>query len=439
MITFKLHTDTTQLNDVNREFMRVVRMTYVMWRNYPNKSLSEAEAHIKSYDWMHLDASLIKMAVNQAKNLRERPKVIFGSQLLFNKLKWHQGDPIKTLEAYQASRNTGMLLRGSSSDPRGNRKAKLDICNNRIVVKACKGQEVHLPIQMPCKRRKQLLQLQLACEQNKAYFNLQVCDGYVCVSFDESVLSQSPAQAPIKGRILSMDSNPNYWGVVIADASGIIHKEIIDFADLNHKAIKNNKKRHEKHQAVKHMMDLARHYRCEAIAVEKLHMPGVDHKKGRTFNRLVNNTWHKNLIHNSIQKWCVIHNIKFMPVVAAYSSFVGCVENPQEFDSVAAAIELNKRARLAINRQKYDLLPKHFDPESIPTPWKEMGLAALLANGLTSWRQLYDWCRDTKFSYRVLYKRGDPSVVPRRLSSARSLVHVAHMHANGVVDLCIPA
>jgi hypothetical protein len=278
----------------------------------------------------------------------------------------------------------------------------------------------------------------LACEAHEAYFNIQIGTDHVCISFDEQVIADKIVPDYIKGRILSLDSNPNYLGVVIADENRIIHKEVIDLYDLNHKHVKSTKKRHEKHQAIKHIMSLARHYQCESIAVEQLSMPGKDHAKGKTFNRLVNNTWHKNLIHNSLKKWCVIHHIKFTPVIAAYSSFVGCIQNPGEFDSVAAAIEINKRARRALKHQKYDLLPKNFDPELIPTLWKEMGLAALLANGITSWRKLYDWCSRTKFSYRVGYKRGLYSDIrSRSLYSPVSRMQVAHMHASQVVDSCL--
>lgn len=435
MITYKLRTDTHALCDVNREFMRAVRMSYQAWRSDPTHSLSEMEAHIKTHEWVHLDASLIKMAVNQAKHLRERPDVLFGRKW-FERLKWHKGDPTTNKRAYVRARNTGMLLRGSSVDPNGNRKAQLDITNNQVLIKPKRGEVVALKLRLPRKWHKNLMRLQLACEQEEAYFNIQINDGDVCISFDEQVIAHKTSYDPIPGRILSMDSNPNYLGVVIADASGIIHKEIIDLYDLNHKKVATNKKRHEKHQAVLHVMRLAAHYRCARIAVEQLHMPGKNHNKGKTFNRLVNNTWHKNLIHNSLKKWCVIYGIRLIPVLAAYSSFVGCIQNPGEFDSIAAAIELNRRARMALQHQKYDVLPKNFDPELIPTPWKEMGLAVLLADGLMSWRQLYDWCARTKFSYRVGYKRGvHGDITSRSLNSIRSLVQVVHLRADQMVDL----
>jgi hypothetical protein len=434
MITYKFFTNTDQLLDVNRQFNSVIRSSYALWQRQPSLKLSEVEQVIKQRaNYKQLDASLIKMAVNQAKNLRENTKVIFGSAKLFEQLKWHKGNITKTKISYQRSRHTGMLLRGSSGDSGGNRKVTLDIANSQILVKPRRGVAVPLKISMKAARHKQMMRLQALCEENQAYFNLQVCDGYICVSFDESILAQPAGVVKKKGRVLSIDSNPNYLGIVVADTDGaIVHKEIIDFKDLNHKSISNNKKKHEKHQAVIHIMRLAAHLGCDAIAVERIDMPSKNHQKGKVFNRLVNNSWHKNLMHNSLRKWCVIRQIRFVPVLAAYSSFVGCFNNPTEFDSIAAAIELNRRARLSVNGQRYDLLPRTFDPELVPTQWKEMGLATLLANEINSWRQLYLWCVNTKFSYRVLYKRDAQTCASHRLCSPKSLVQVAIPHVHGL-------
>jgi hypothetical protein len=315
-----------------------------LWQRQPSLKLSEVEQVIKhKANHKNLDASLIKMAVNQAKSLSKNTKVIFGSAKLFEQLKWHKENTVKTKISYQRSRHTGMLLRGSSGDSGGNRKVTLDMANNQIIVKPRKGVAVALKISLKAARHRQMMRLQALCEENQAYFNLQVCDGYVCVSFDESILAQPTGVTQKKGRVLSIDSNPNYLGVVVADTDGeIVHKEIIDFKDLNHKRVTNNKKKHEKHQAVMHIMRLAAHLGCDTIAVERIDMPGKNHQKGRLFNRLVNNSWHKNLMHNSLRKWCVIRQIRFVPVLAAYSSFVGCFNNPAEFDSIAAAIELNR-------------------------------------------------------------------------------------------------
>jgi hypothetical protein len=38
MITYKFHADTSALNDLNREFMRAVRMSYQTWQHTPDQS-----------------------------------------------------------------------------------------------------------------------------------------------------------------------------------------------------------------------------------------------------------------------------------------------------------------------------------------------------------------------------------------------------------------
>jgi len=361
------------------------------------------------------------MAVNQSKSLSETPKVIFGSKDEFNKRKYHKED---NKSNWTTSRNYGMLLRGSKLDSNGNRKAELDISNEQVIIKTKRGKHIILQFKLSEKYRNNLLILQHKCELHEAYFNIQINDGYICISFDEIVLQQ-PKQQQIKNRILSIDSNPNYVGLVIMDNDTIIYKEIIDLVDLNN--IENNdKKKHEKYQTTKHIMALAIHYGCEAIAIERLNMKSKNHKKGGNFNRLVNNTWHRNLFVRSIHKWCVIHQIACIEVTAAYSSFVGCVMHPKEFDSIAAAIEINNRALLALNNKKYNLLPDNYNIESLPTHWKEM---AVIPSNIVSWNGLYNWCKNTKFSYRVLFNRSylDGTINSLRLKSCNSLVGICQL------------
>jgi len=422
MITYKIYCDTSQLLPITTKFNWVMRYAYNRWQDDTTLTLSEVEKIIKQdmKNIEELDASLIKMAVNQAKSHRKTPYVIFGSKDEFNKRKYHKED---SKLIWTNSRNYGMLLRGSKTDSNGNRKAKLDIENEQIIIKPARGKKIILKFKLSKKYKNNLLILQNKCENVEAYFNIQINNGYVCISFDENVL-QKTKQKQIKNRILSIDSNPNYLGIVIADNTHVIYKEIIDIVDLNN-CKNNNKKKHEKYQTTKHIMTLALHYGCEAIAIEKLNVKNKNHKKGKHFNRLVNNTWHRNLFARSIHKLCIIHQTTCIEVDAAYSSFVGCMMHPEEFDSIAAAIEINNRARQVLNNKKYNLLPNIFDITLLPTHWKEM---AMIPNDIKNWKELYDWCKKTKFSYRILFNRSyiGRSINSLRLKSHNSLIGICH-------------
>ena len=352
------------------------------------------------------------MAVNQVKNLRERPGVIFGSVSLFNKLKYNKGDQVQNKLLWKKSRDTGMFLRGDSGTSFGNRKARLDLENNQVIIKISKGNHFSIPIKVNKSRKADLIKLQKLCELKEAYFNVQINNGFICISFNEEILKISSTKPKfIKNRILSIDSNPNYLGLVVMDGTKIIHEEIIDFKDLNQKNIKSSKKKHEKHEATKRIIKLAVHYKCQAIGLEQLNVKAKDHKNGTTFNRLVNNTWHRNSIFNSLKKWCVIYQVEFIDVFAAYSSFIGCIQNPNKFDSIAAAIEINRRAKLVLQDPKRKrFIPLKFDSSSMPTRWKEMGLMAAISTGITTWKELFDWAKKSKISYRILFDRSKTPV-----------------------------
>lgn len=415
MITIKIYTDTSLLLDICKKYNSVLRSAYCLMRKNPSYKNSVIESTIKSKKITTLDSSLIKLAVNQAKSLKGKHNVVFGNNTLFNKLKYQKGDQ-NTKALWQASRSYGMLLRGSKCDPNGNRKAELDIANNKILIKISKDEHYELKLNLNDRLRAKLTRLQTLCRTNQTYFTLQINDGYVCIIFDEKILA-NPKTSVVKNRILSIDLNPNYIGLVICDKHKTLYKEIIDFRDLNKKDISNEKNKYEKYQAIKHIFDLASHWHVQAIAIEKLDIKSKNHAKGKTFNRLVNNTWHRNLLINSIKKWSSIYDLKVLEIYAAYSSFVGCINLPNEVDSIAAALEINSRAQKALEGQKYNCLPDTFDKLAISTRWKEMELQD---QSIESWKALYLWCKKTKFSYRILLDDPRIKVDSFKINSCKS-------------------
>ena len=427
MISYKIFCDTDELRKLSSEYMKVVRMSFNIFKKNPGCKLSYVEQELKDrsqYNTDLIDSSFIKMAVNQSKSMRQHETVLFGNTSEFRKLKYKKSTANK--EKYKRSRDFGMLLRGSSSDNCGNRKAKLDIQNNRVIVKPKSGTEHVISFKINDKRKKDLLRLQSACEANEAYFTLQINDGYICIVFDEKHI-QAPAVKRIDCRILSMDLNPNYIGISIQDSEkNTIHKTVIDLYELNRKNISTSKKKHEKHQAIKRIFTLANHYKVSKIAIEDLTIKSKNHGKSKEFNRLNNNTWHRTLLVNGIKKWANIFQIQLVEVPAFYSSFIGCFYNPHEFDSVAAAIELNARARQKLAGKRVQILPlDKLTSSMLPTLWKEMVLASSLVTDVFSFKELFDLANKTKLSYRFRYDRN--KVISFKLESSKSLVRLAKL------------
>lgn len=175
MITYKFKIQN-QINIDNylNQYNNILRYSYNRFKDNTDITLSQVESSVKS-TMNHIDlmdASLIKIAVNNAKSLKGKDYVIFGGKLNFFKRKYQK----ITKEEYKLYKNKPIQLRGSSSDNNGNRKAKLNIIeDNSIIIKFNKNE--HIKIQLPklYNHRKQDLQLlQTLCEQNKSFFTIEL-------------------------------------------------------------------------------------------------------------------------------------------------------------------------------------------------------------------------------------------------------------------------
>jgi hypothetical protein len=358
-----------------------------------------------------LDASLIKIAVNKAKGI-DGDNVVFGGR--YN-MKRRSQQKI-THEQWKKTRNLPILLRGSSSDTNGNRKAKLNVIeDNTILLKFSKSD--HIKVQLPHMNKEQkrnLCLLQTLCEEHKACFSLEVSPDTVSIIFDENIL-RVERKSFVKDRILAFDMNPNYVGVSVIDwkaenEKNIIYKEIIsikDINDLDQNVYMTNKRKHETIHIAKYIMGLALHFQCQTVAVENLSLVSSDKMKGRKYNKLVNNYWIRNAFVNNIKKRCNIADVAFQEIAPQYSSFIGQFNNPDDYDSIAASIELSRRAFLF--RKIY--IEKIMKPQSIIFPvfnvdslnfrWKDR-LGDISCN-IDSWISLYKWNKNSKSSYRVLF------------------------------------
>lgn len=417
MISYKLACSHSIPEDYFKQFNNVVRFAHNRW--IEEKSVTEIEKAcklLKNIDLM--DASFIKIAVNQAKSLKDKENIVFGSRKLFEKLKYKKSED---KDLWSKKRNPSIYLRGSSCDPHGNRKAMLDVLNNKIIFKPQRGLSYEINLKND-RRIKNLAILQDLCEDKNACFSLEIMRNDIVVIFDEAVLAGASTLKPIKNRILSFDMNPNYIGLVIMDNQTIRHKEIIDLKELN-KITNKNKKLHETCEINSRIVALARHHRVELIAFEDLNMGSKDHKKGKNFNRLVNNSWNRSRLVQNLIKKCNINGIKYKEIPAFYSSFVGCLTQPEEYDSIAAAMELSRRARQFLTNQSVTNFPE-VDLKAITTRWKEMLGFEIDA---FSWKNLYDWFKKrTGLSYRKLFAIKKYDGVSFRLKSSTSGV-VCHL------------
>lgn len=421
MITFKFICNTSETYNYIKQFCNVKRVAYNLMKKDSTLKLSDVEKLCKNLNNINLlDTSFIKVAVNEAKSLPINKKIIF-SKNEFLKLKYKNENSSK--ENYNNFKNSNMLFRGSKSDNKGNRKFSLDIENNKILFKPKKGTVILLDIiGLSSKRKNILLKLQELCEDNKSYFTIRLQRGYVSITFDDNFLSKPRKSSEfIKNRILSLDFNPNSIGVVISDNNKIVHKEIIDHLKINDmKQVSTDKRNHEKIHSSLYIIKLAKHYKCEYIATEDLKIKSSNKGKGGYFNKLCNNVWNRDQQLQTLYKHALYNDIKVIKILPYYSSFVGCLKYENEFDSVAAAIEIGDRATELLKNKIYKVLPEDSDLKLLSTHWKK----TIKDNNITTWKELYIFCKnnETKHSYRFLFNRNKNSIFCFRLQSYKSLM-----------------
>ncbi|MEE8565569.1 MAG: hypothetical protein V3S79_04180, partial [Candidatus Thermoplasmatota archaeon] len=313
MITYKYKIQ----NDIDivewlKPFNNVVRYAYNRFIEDPDISIDSVVRLVQN-NMNHieiLDFSLLRYAVLKASSLKGRDNVIFGSRKLFKAIKFFhkKKNPKLSLEElklrfHNKRYNKPLFLRGCCKDFNGNRKAKFDIIdNNSIILKFNRNN--HITIKLPIlnkKHKKNLFYLQDLCDKNKGCFSIEVNNEYVYIIFDEKYINSEKRHISINNRILSLDLNPNYIGLSICDwhsgdSKKVIYKEIIDIFKINilkQNKYKRCKRNYETSEINRHIIDLAKYYKCELISFEKLDIKAKDHHRGKRYNKLVNNCWNR--------------------------------------------------------------------------------------------------------------------------------------------------
>ena len=361
-----------------------------------------------------MDSVFIRGAIIEAKGLyaAQGEGVIFGSKKLFNDVKFKNVDNGK----YRAHRNKSLFICGDKYTY-GNRKFEFDLNNNRIIFKPNYKNRIEINFSPQSDNRKKMMEVvQLQADNKQIPISVRLSNDTVHITFDEIVLAKKSSKPVIENRILSIDSNPNYIGVVVKDYTNerIVHEEVIVLKELNKKGKHStDKKHHEIFGVAKRIAEMARHYRCEVVAVEKLNIKSKDNKKGKNYNRIVNNSWYRNIFFSNLKKWCNIYTIKYLEIEAEYSSYIGCITNPTKPDMIAAALEIGRRAnlfnRIYIKKQispvdntgaKVNVKFPEFNLSKLPTHWKEM---VTNNEGLDSWISFCKHLKKSKCNYRFLF------------------------------------
>ena len=189
----------------------------------------------------------------------------------------------------------------------------------------------------------------------------------IAISFDIKLFCDALYKR-IENRIFAEDMNPNNIGWVIVDWLSSNKFDIIDYGvedisllnkkedELKVKLGKASTGQYHYTELKTYLMrDIAvklskkiAHYRCDTAGIDGVSIASSDKKKGRHYNRLVNNKWQRNEYDYTLQKNIALNGVYIDSVYCAYTS----VNSNFIFRSLGlpdmclAALETSRRAYL---------------------------------------------------------------------------------------------
>ena len=360
--------DKLLLNDYIKQYNHVYRVAFNNLQSHKKNKLSEL-TNLNNINL--LDSWFIQSANYESKFLYKLvgdKKVIFGGRKNFikrcqNKISYDEYNSYR----FQPLCSYGEKKSGTKS-VHGNRKFKLSDDLTFITLKLKERKiKINLPINLHSNIKYILKNVYTHQILDDVAITYKIDYNYVYIQFDESViLNKNNNLDKIQNRILSLDLNPNYIGWSIVDWKSenkfnIIKSGVYSIKNLNDKDfnLKNkgysseskerkyisDKRTFETLQIVKNIINKSIYYKCQLISIEDLNIKSSDLNKGKNINKLVNNSWCRNVFVNNLTKCCNIHNIKLLKVKPEYSSFIGnfLYRSLNLPDMILASIEIGRR------------------------------------------------------------------------------------------------
>jgi IS605 OrfB family transposase len=395
-----------------KEFNSILRFSYNRFVDGLNEKSIRHLIKSKNILNKFCDSWFVQCALKEALYVFEKDnsgKVIFGSKTLFKK----RIENKISKEEFKLSRLLPLTIQGESPQS-GNRKFKLDVLeNNQIIFKPKFG--IKIPIRLPKLRKKlkkQLCLIEDLSKQRQIPFSIKLHFDYIIISYDETKTVFEKNKTLKNNRIFGIDLNPNYlgWSVLefgkndnfkILDSGIIENKELnknLKVSSNSKKQIyQNNKKTFELFEISKFLINKCIFYQCKKFSLEKLEILTKDHKKGRKFNRLINNCWNRNKLISNLNKRCNLNKIEFIQVNPVYSSFIGNLLHGDRFpDMVSSSIEISRRGYHKFKSGWF--YPKLIDFDDLSNLWKkEINQKNLI---FKNWKELFQITKTLKLKYR---------------------------------------
>ena len=369
MITLKIRYSTTpEGRQLIKEYQRQYTICFKVIAKYLAKNETRLEIKQRLLRYKNIELILSNSWFKNClffdvKSLREK-NVCFNKPLLIKRQK-----NLITKEEYKDKKYFRLCSNGEK-DKKCNRFFKINE-DLSIVFKPKAKSHILLNLQSLGKNRVKLLQKLYSLQQqnNSLPITYYLDSEFVYLTFDETLVFSSNFE-PLKNRIFAIDMNPNYIGYSIIDwkdteslAFKLVDKGVVSLKPLNEKFFnfKNkslpsnskvkihltNKRKFECYEVAKQLVKIAKHYRCEMVALEDLTIVSSNKGEGRRFNSLCNNLWNRLRLENNIQKRCSILGIKVQRVPSNWSSVLGnsLYRHLKLPDMILASIEISRRCQ----------------------------------------------------------------------------------------------
>ena len=362
VLKIKYQTDDQSLHII-QDYMKQYSSAqhFVYNRIQDNKSQKDIKQQVKQLNNVNLLDSWFVQCIFY--DIPKKQKIIFGGKKnYFQRLKNNISKEQFKLKRLSPIYSIGEVVNKSV---KGNRKFHIEQDLENILFKPNKLTKINLQLIGLNKRKQILSKLYQKQERKEIKIAYKLDLEYIYIIFEETDIYNYETKF-IKNRVLSLDLNPNYIGWSIVDWKSeaefnVIKSGVYSIKKLNDKDfnLKNkgynsdskerkyisDKRNFETIQIVKNLINKSIYYKCQLISIEDLNIKTSDKELGKHFNKLVNNSWCRNIFINNLSKRCNIHNIKLLKVKSEYSSFIGnfLYRHLNLPDMVLASIEIGRR------------------------------------------------------------------------------------------------
>ena len=386
-----------------KEFNSIVRFSF----NRFQEGLKEKEIRSKVNELFKNNCWFNQCAIKVSQQLFKKhkdKKIIFGGKYL---LKQYMKKLI-TKDEYSKAKLLPINIQGEAGN-KGNRLFNFDLVNSKLTLKLSKKNHQEIEFYKPSKNLYvELSKIQELVENKKLTLTVSLNNDYIWLTFDESLLQLNERFKNLKSnRVLGLDLNPNYIGLSVlefnqSDEFKVLHKQVFDLSNLNVTSKKSledksskyltNKRKFELIQVCYEINKLMNYWKCSKLCIEDLNIKQIQ-TKNKTFNRLCNNVWNRNLVVNKLKMLSVIYGYELVKVNPAYSSFIGNLLYGSENtpDMIASSIEIARRGYKKFSKGWFYPI---FNVDNLNEQWKQT------LSEIKDWKSAFKEIKKSKLKYR---------------------------------------